>query len=77
MIQLKRAIVVVEGFCQNGWNHHEEEEYLYPDSQYPDSQDKKREAESAQRRAIARLQLDHFARCGQSGGCGTVEYRVK
>lgn len=72
MIQLQRATVVVEGSCQNGWNHHEEEEYLYLDSQ-----DQERESQAAQHRAIARLQLDHFGRCVRDGGCGTVEYRVE
>ena len=66
MRQLEQATAAVEGSCPN-WNHLEEEGYSYLDSQ-----DKERESQAAQHRALARLKLDHFRRCG----CEQVQYRM-
>ncbi len=66
MRHLEQATAAVEGFCSK-WNHLEEEGYSYLDSQ-----GKERESRAAQHRALARLKLDHFRRCG----CEQVQYRM-
>lgn len=66
MRQLEQGTAVIEGFCSN-WNHWEEEGYSYGDGA-----DKERESQAAQHRALARLKLDHFRRCG----CEHAQYRT-
>ncbi|MBI2052412.1 MAG: hypothetical protein HY452_02150 [Parcubacteria group bacterium] len=65
--QLTLATVRVKGSCLN-WSHYEEEEY----SHSGDEATWTLGWQAAQHRAIARLQLDHFRRCG----CGQAEYQT-
>ncbi len=65
--RLIQATIKVKVSCPK-WSHYEEEGY----SHSGDEQTRALGLQAARRRAIARLQLDHFKRCG----CGQAKYQT-